>query len=151
MVSRAFRSYSNVMRIFRDTLFGLLITTCGATASLADTPSDVFQKVIKLQLEALSRDDGTTAFRFASPDIQKTFRTPEQFMRMVRTRFKPVYRPRSYSFEAPVFVEGRPTQPVRLIGPNGQGFFALYEMERQEDGSWRIGGVTLHPNGERGT
>jgi hypothetical protein len=28
---------------------------------------------------------------------------------------------------------------------------ALYRMEQQDDGSWRIGGVTLHPIEERGT
>jgi len=150
MVSGAFHSYNHRRPIFRDILFGFLITICGVTASLADTPGDAFRQVIEGQIEALSRDDGVTAFGFASPDIQKTFRTPEQFMRMVRSSFKPVYRPRSYSFEAPILVEGHHTQPVRFIGPDGRGVVALYKMERQDDGSWRIGGVTLHPTGERG-
>jgi len=150
MVSGAFRSYSHRMRIFRDILFGFLITICGATVSLADTPGDAFRDIIEGQIEALSRDDGVTAFGFASPDIQETFRTPEQFMRMVRSSFKPVYRPRSYTFETPIMVDGQHTQPVRFIGPDGRGVVALYQMERQSDGSWRIAGVTLHPTSERG-
>ena len=30
-----------------------------------------------------------------------------------------------------------------IIGPDGSPYFALYMMERQADGSWRIGGVAL--------
>ena len=95
------------------------------------------------------RDDAAAAFAFASPDIRQQFATPEHFMAMVRKSFRPVYRPRSYSFGAPALLDGVPVQPVRVIGPNGHGTVALYQMERQPDGSWRIAGVTLHPIGER--
>jgi hypothetical protein len=36
-----------------------------------------------------------------------------------------------------------------VIGPDGQPALALYAMERQPDGSWRIAGCTLtRPPGE---
>jgi len=37
-----------------------------------------------------------------------------------------------------------------VIGPDGRGVIALYRMEEQPDGSWRIAGVTLHPIAELG-
>jgi len=37
-----------------------------------------------------------------------------------------------------------------VIGPDGRGVIALYRMEEQPDGNWRIAGVTLHPIAERG-
>lgn len=121
-----------------------------SSTAFADDRRAAFEAVIDAQIAAFSRDDGNAAFAFASPDIQRMFGTPRRFMEMVRTGFQPVYRPRSYTFEAPVEVEGMPAQPVRVIGPDGRGVIALYRMEAQPDGSWRIAGVTLHPIAERG-
>lgn len=115
----------------------------------AEEPN-AFERVIAAQIEAFARDDGPAAFAFASPGIQESFGTPERFMAMVRAGFAPVYRPRAYSFEEPVFVDGAHAQPVRVIGPDGRAVIALYRMEHQPDGSWRIAGVTLHPIAERG-
>jgi hypothetical protein len=78
------------------------------------------------------------------------FDNPDRFMEAVRAGFAPVYRPRSYAFEPPIVADGLPAKPVRLIGPDGRGVIALYRMEEQPDGSWRIAGVTLHPIAERG-
>lgn len=117
----------------------------------SDAPDGAaFAHVIERQIAAFARDDADAAFAFASPDIRRSFMTAERFMAMVRNAFQPVYRPRSYSFEEPAIVEGVPIQPVRVIGPDGRGVVALYRMEKQPDGSWRIAGVTLHPTDERG-
>ncbi len=34
-------------------------------------------------------------------------------------------------------------EPVRIIGPNGRLVLAMYHMQKQSDGSWRIAGVEL--------
>jgi hypothetical protein len=112
--------------------------------------STAFAAVIEGQIAAFARDDADAAFALASPDIRRAFMTAERFMQMVRSGFQPVYRPRAYSFGDPAMIEGTPVQPVQVIGPDGRGVVALYRMERQSDGSWRIAGVTLHPTGERG-
>lgn len=54
-----------------------------------------FAEVITRQITAFARDDAAAAFAFASPDIRRQFANPERFMAMVRTSFRPVYRPRS--------------------------------------------------------
>jgi hypothetical protein len=141
----------------RTFLVVLLVSLSGAFPARAQTvdPGSAFEgtafaEVIEGQISAFSRDDEVAAFALASPDIRRRLVTAERFMAMVRSRFQPVYRPRSYSFGDPAMVEGVPVQPVQLIGPDGHGVVALYRMERQADGSWRIAGVTLHPTGERG-
>jgi len=108
------------------------------------------ESVIEGQIEAFSRNDGDAAFAFASPEIQRIFGNPGRFMETVRAGFAPVYRPRNYAFEPPIVADGLPAQPVRLIGPDGRGFIALYRMEEQPEGSWRIAEVTLHLIAERG-
>ena len=40
-------------------------------------------------------------------------------------------------------IDGRLTQLVNVVGPDGVARVALYFMERQADGSWRIGGCML--------
>jgi Domain of unknown function (DUF4864) len=103
------------------------------------------RKVILAQQEAFRRDDGRAAYAFASPRLHTVFQTPESFMAMVRRNYAPVYRPRVFSFRPFAWIEGRPVQPVLVVGPDGIPVTALYLMERQGDGSWRIAGVVLVP------
>lgn len=131
-------------------LAGLLLALGIVLPAAAEDRRTAFEAVIEGQIEAFARDDGAAAFSFASPDIQGMFGNPDRFMEMVRAGFRPVYRPRSYVFEPPITADGLPAQPVRMIGPDGRGVIALYRMEEQPDGSWRIAGVTLHPIAERG-
>lgn len=138
------------MSVFRTLLCAAFLAAVTLAPAQSDESQRAFEAVIDGQISAFARDDAAAAFAFASPDIQKMFRSPEQFMDMVRAGFQPVYRLRSYSFEDPVFVEGNHAQPVRVIAADGRGVIVLYRMERQEDGSWRIAGVTLHPIAERG-
>jgi hypothetical protein len=99
--------------------------------------------VIESQLASFRRDDAQAAFSFASPSIQRVFRTPEIFMAMVRKDYQPVYRPRSVEFRALADVEGVLLQQVLLSTQAGRPVLALYEMQRQPDGRWKINGVRL--------
>ena len=101
------------------------------------------RRVIEQQIDAFQQDDGTRAFSFAAPAIRKIFPTAEIFMRMVRQGYQPVYRPRSYAFDELTRIDGRLVQPVRVVGPDGVPVTALYIMERQPDGGWKIGGCVL--------
>lgn len=138
------------MAVLRTCLLALCLAATVIIPVHADGPAPDFEAVIEGQIAAFARDDGRAAFAFASPDIQQQFGTAERFMEMVRAGFQPVYRPRSYSFEDPIRIDDMPAQPVRIIDRDGRGVIALYRMQRQDDGSWRIAGVTLHPIAERG-
>jgi hypothetical protein len=99
--------------------------------------------VIEHQLEAFRNDDAAGAFAFASPAIQTKFGTPEQFMSMVQTAYPPVYRPRHVAFKELRQVQGVPTQEVLLVGPDGVPVMALYMLQKQPDGAWKIDGCYL--------
>lgn len=101
------------------------------------------EDVIRRQIDAFRRDDGQAAFSFATPDIRRMFRTPEIFMSMVRQGYAPVYRPREVEFRDVIERDGAVVQRVYLVGPDGTPVIALYTMERQSDGIWKIGGCTL--------
>jgi ketosteroid isomerase-like protein len=134
----------------RDLLLTGLTLLLFVGPARAQTPAPVSQadrqairRVIESQLAAFQRDDGPGAFAFASPMIREIFATPENFMAMVKSAYQPVYRPREVAFRELAMLEGAPAQEVYLVGPDGQTVIALYVMERQPDGSWRINGVYL--------
>ena len=101
------------------------------------------QSVISGQVDAFRADDGATAFDYASPSIRAMFGTPDNFMRMVRQGYRPVYRPRVFEFQEIVEIQGVPAQRVFVVGPDGVPRIAVYLMELQGDGSWRIDGCLL--------
>lgn len=99
--------------------------------------------VITEQIDAFRRDDGAHAFSLAAPGIRLRFGTPEVFMEMVKNGYPAVYRPASVTFEAPELYDGSVIQAVRLTDAQGRAWIALYPMERQPDGTWRINGCQL--------
>ena len=119
-----------------------------SVATLADSISATdkaeFQRIITAQITAFRADDGLTAYGFAAPMVQNIFPTPEIFMTMVKQGYRPVYRPRSFNFtEALLDPMGRPSQKMTVVGPDEKSYIALYSMEKQPDGAWRIAGCTL--------
>ncbi len=112
-------------------------------ASLSAADHRAIEQVITSQFDAFRHDAGDAAFSFASPTIQTMFGDAPHFMAMVRQAYPPVYRPRSFTFEQLVTIDDRLVQRVMIIGPDGTEALALYTMEREPDGTWRIDGCTL--------
>jgi hypothetical protein len=128
------------MRIVLALVIGLI---AGVAQAQSPTERAAIQSVITLQLEAFQHDDAPAAFAQASPMIQGMFGTPGNFITMVQNGYPPVYRPRQSAFGPLVSEDGQVIQKVELVGPDGRAYLALYTMERQADGSWKINGCTL--------
>lgn len=99
--------------------------------------------VIAEQLDAFAKDDAPRAFLLATAGIRARFGTPEVFIDMVRTDYPVVYRPKSVQFEEPVIIDGEFIQPVKMTDAEGRAWIALYPMQREADGGWRINGCQL--------
>ena len=111
--------------------------------TLSDADRSSIRVVVESQLAAFQRDDGARAFSYASPTVRRQFGTPERFMHMVRTSYAAVYRPREVAFRDVVVAGDVPAQKVLLVGPDGVPVMAIYPMQRQADGSWKIDGCFL--------
>jgi hypothetical protein len=101
------------------------------------------QAVIRSQEEAFSRDDAAAAYTFAAPGIQSQFQTPDIFMSMVRNGYAPVYRHRSFEFGEAKMYEGKIHQQVHIIDASGEAWEALYTLEPQADGTFKISACVL--------
>ena len=132
----------------------LVLSPLMAKAETAPDPAVVrdIQDVIRNQIAAFQRDDAAAAFQDASPFIQGRFQQPEIFLEMVRSGYAPVYRPQQVEFRDLVPIEsGMLEQRVFVMGPDGRGYLAHYQMQRQPDGSWKINGCTLEPLSDQNT
>jgi hypothetical protein len=135
------------MKSIAGFLLALLFLASAGPAARADDVSSADAAAIKSivagQIEAFRHDDGKAAYGYASPAIRDLFPTPDIFMDMVRKGYPPVYRPQSVVFGA---VANSPTglqQKVLLTGPDGKSYVAIYSVQRQPDGSWKINGCVL--------
>ena len=122
----------------------LLLSVASARAQeLSTADQTAIAGVIQDQIAAFHVDDAARAFAYASPAIQGKFGTPEEFLEMVRTGYLPVYRAKDVTFRDLAVENGVPVQAVEIRGPDGEGVLALYFMERQKDGSWKINGCLI--------
>jgi hypothetical protein len=102
--------------------------------------------VISQQLAALRAGNGDRAFSYASPGIQAQFGSARTFMAMVRGAYSPLLVARYTEFLEGAVIDGVVIQPLRLIAPDNTVLVALYTLEKQSKGGWRISGCRIAPS-----
>ncbi|MET4204324.1 DUF4864 domain-containing protein [Bradyrhizobium sp. LA6.12] len=118
-----------------------MITLGAAPACAADVTAA--QGVIRAQEQAFARDDAAAAYSHAAPAIREIFPAPDIFMSMVQNGYAPVYRHKSFEFGESRSEGNWISQHVHIIDANGEAWEALYTLEQQADGSYKITGCSL--------
>jgi len=116
-----------------------------AESSLRAAEWTTIRQVIGDQLKAFKAEDGRKAMSFASPGIREQFGTPENFLAMVHHAYEALISARYTEFLDGAVVDGIVVQPLRLIAPDNSVLVALYTMEKEKDGRWKIAGCVLAP------
>jgi hypothetical protein len=122
-------------------LVALVIILGAAPARAADVTAA--QGVIRAQEQAFARDDAAAAYSHAAPAIREIFPAPDIFMSMVQNGYAPVYRHRSFEFGESKSEGNWVSQHVHIVDANGEAWEALYTLEQQADGSYKITGCSL--------
>ena len=129
------------MRAFLAAVF--TICALGQTLAASDADRSAVRGIIQGQIEAFKRDDAVRACSYATHALQNMFGSQERFMAMVKEGYKPVYRPRSYAMgEFKDTPEGT-SLSVQIQDLEGMDWVAIYTLEQQPDGTWRISGCFL--------
>jgi hypothetical protein len=143
------------MRLAMKFLAALIMAFALAAPACADTVAakdwTAIRKVIGDQLVALKAGDGKKAMTFAAPGIQAQFGTPDNFMRMVRGGYSALLDARHTQFLEGAVIDDAIIQPLRLVLPDETVLVALYRMQKQPDGRWRIAGCAIAPSTVRST
>ena len=118
----------------------------GAQANLTEAEWTAIKAIIAEQLSALKAGDGAKAFGYASPSIKEQFGDAANFLTMVRTAYGALIAARYTEFLEGALLDGNVIQPLRLIAPDNSVRVALYTMQKQPDGRWKISGCVLAPS-----
>jgi Domain of unknown function (DUF4864) len=122
----------------------VLVAWVFAMPAQAATDEESIRSVIEAQLNAFASDNGEQAYSHAAPIVKKVFPSADMFMTMVKKGYTPVYRNTERVF-GKTFQDGlgRPAMRVVLTAADGKRYEAIYSMEQQPDGSWKIAGCVL--------
>ncbi|SFJ37484.1 DUF4864 domain-containing protein [Bradyrhizobium sp. Gha] len=128
----------------------LVVALAVAFSPLTARADDVTtaQGVIRAQEQAFVHDDATAAYSYAAPAIKQLFPAPDIFMSMVQNGYAPVYRHKSFEFGDSKTEGSAIAQRVHIIDANDEAWEALYTLEQQADGSYKITGCSLLKAGQ---
>ena len=127
------------------TLFAVALVALAQTSPTSEDWIEI-KRVIAAQRDALVRDDGERAFAFATPAIRYRFGDANNFMRMVRESYRALLDARYVEFLEGAVIAGDVVQPLRLVLPDGSVMVAIYGMQREADGRWRINACVIAPS-----
>jgi hypothetical protein len=137
-------------RIFAALMAASVVYAFSAFAGEAEVKSA--QDTIDAQLKAFQADDGALAYSYAAPNVKRIFPTVDIFMGMVESGYQPVRKPRTYSFGKVQEMSATSiVQQVLIVGPDGKDYEAVYTLELQPDGVYRITGVSLRASNSLST
>ena len=102
------------------------------------------RNIIVKQIEAFKSNDPETAFLLASPGIREQFGTAENFMEMVKEDYSVILLHSNFEFRELQKQDNIGfIQTVFFEKKSGKAILALYFMELQPNGEWRINGCKL--------
>jgi hypothetical protein len=123
-----------------------IATAIAAEPEMRASDWKAIEKVIAAQRAALIAGDGEKAVSYATPAIRAQLGDTDTFMVMVRVAYAPLLTARYAEFLEGAVIDGLVIQPLRLIDPDNSVRVALYTVEKQEDGTWRISGCRIGPS-----
>ncbi|HYD63171.1 MAG TPA: DUF4864 domain-containing protein [Noviherbaspirillum sp.] len=100
-------------------------------------------EVVQSQLEALSNDDAVSAFELATPEKRMLIGSPDNFLRLIKEEYNPIYRYQRVIFSRPEVINGDAIQVVRVTDGYSRVWLAVFWMQQGEDSIWRIDGCQL--------
>ncbi len=116
-----------------------------AQDAVPDADTSATRGVIEDQIKAFQSGDGERAYGHAAPNIKNVFGSVERFLSMVQTGYPSLYNPQAYNFGRNALISGQVHQELIVTDGDGKQWQAVYSLERQPDGSWKITGVKMNP------
>ena len=104
------------------------------------------RSIVEAQRAALVAGDGPRAFSYASPGIREQLGDARTFLSMVEQSYGELLEAREAVLLDGAVIDGQVIQPLRLVMPDNTIYIALYTMEKQRGGSWRISGCVIAPS-----
>lgn len=125
-------------------LFMLVVPVWGnAMNDITTADAIAIREAVEAQLRALSNDDAPSAFELATLEKRMQIGSPDNFLRIIKEQYHPIYHYQSLMFSRAEVVEGSPIQIVRLADADGKVWVAVFWMQQEEGSAWKIDGCQL--------
>jgi hypothetical protein len=138
------------MRAFFAVLILSLAVIVTLSPARAEDPLDTTRSMIEAQIRAFLQDDPEKAYSYAAPGIKAVYPDKNVFFAMVKKSYEPVYHPGNYAFGRSRSIDNGAMiyHEVLISGRDGKDWTAIYQVIRQPDGAYKIGGVQILPDTE---
>lgn len=117
--------------------------TAAAMDGITTADAIAIHEVVQSQLDALANDDAASAFELATPEKRMLIGSPDNFLRLIKEQYDPIYRHQHVIFSRPEVVNGDAVQTVRVTDSESRVWLAVFWMQQEEDSSWKIDGCQL--------
>jgi len=126
------------------------VTAVSVKASFAPdefnaTDKSKIEDAIRAELRALVAQDAKRAFAKLTPSTQSFFGRPDKFLQAVADELPPILVTKKFSFLG-IDRTGATNSEVLITDVLGQEWLADFEVEKQENGDWRVKGCVVQAN-----
>lgn len=111
--------------------------------ALGESEIAEIRSAVETQIDALTNDDAAKAFDLTTEDTRNRLGSPDNFLKIIKEKYEPVYRHRLALYSSPQVVLGKVYQAVRLTDLESHVWVAIYLMHKDEQGTWKIDGCQL--------
>ncbi len=117
----------------------------GAAAVGNITPADAvaIHDAVQSQLDALANDDASGAFELATREKRLLIGSPDNFLRLIKEQYNPIYRYQRVFFSTPQLVDGNAIQVVHVTDGESHVWLAIFWMQQEQGKGWKIDGCQL--------
>jgi hypothetical protein len=137
------------MRFMVAAAIGIIVSMSASrvrSEPVAEADAQKVRAVVEAQLQAFADDDADRAFEANTPGVREAFGSAGHFLALVRGGYPMILHPASVSFMRPELREKAVVQLAEIVDEQGKSWLALFSLEQQPDGSWRIAGCLVAEN-----
>ena len=127
-------------------LLGLGLPWWAGAAAIDDiTPANAIaiHEAVQSQLDALANDDASGAFALATREKRLLIGSPDNFLRLIKEQYNPIYRYQRVLFSTPQLVDGNAIQVVHVTDGESHVWLAIFWMQQEQGKGWKIDGCQL--------
>lgn len=148
---RGLRSTATTWSLFFGAVLmgGMILSEPPEAAAPRSASTQVVQQVVRQQLAAFAKQDATSAFALADPDLRTQFDNAEAFLATVKEQYPMLMQASSVLFLKPETDGTIAVQKVRISDEGGSAWSLTYLLNRQHDNQWRISGCVVTPEGRQ--
>jgi hypothetical protein len=118
-------------------------TNQAAADPVSSADAKAIQAVVRSQLQAFAEDDAAKAFSLATDETRSRIGSADTFMQIIKNDYDPIYRNHDPIFAPAEVIDGNTIQIVRLADRDNVVWIAIYKLERDHGGNWKIQGCEL--------